>query len=67
MTVIRLPPPDSLDRIRDERVREAARRYEEETGRRLVEAFGNRLDDELVELFLILNGYGPEDIAPDEA
>jgi len=37
-----------------------------ETGRRLADSF-ERLDDELVELFLILNGYSPEDTALDGA
>lgn len=66
MSVVDLPLPASssgliggLDRIRDEQVREAARRYEAETGKRLADAFGGRLDDELVELFLILRGYPP--------
>lgn len=47
----------SLDRIRDERLRAAARRYEEATGESLAGIFGPRLDEGTLGVFLIVNGY----------
>ena len=45
-------------------VRTAAERFERETGRRLDDNLGpGPVDERMVELFLILNGYAPGKLA----
>jgi len=61
MTVIRMPPPGSLDRISDERLRAAARRFESETGDRLADQFRPPADEGVLGVYLIMRGYSLDD------
>lgn len=61
MTVIRMPPPGSLDRIRDPRLRAAAERFEAETGQRLAALFRLPEDEGILGVYLIVRGYSLDD------
>lgn len=61
MTVVRMPPPGSLERIRDPVLRAAAERYEADTGERLAAMFKLPADEGLLGVYLIVRGYSLDD------
>jgi hypothetical protein len=49
-----------MHRINDPAVREAAERFERETGKRIAEECPNEEHEGIIELFLISQGYTPK-------
>ena len=55
-----------MHRIADPAVREAAERFEKETGRKISEECPKEEHEGIIEIFLIMAGYPPKRDAPPE-